>query len=213
MILPFSRSGLLLGLAWCLVLSACGDDQKDGPNVDDGDLGVDVGDDAERADLVTAEGPDIAEADIEEPDIEEPDVPEVPLDQIYQLQRPVEVIIDDRGIPHFYGETDQDVFYAAGYQMAVDRLYHMAMTRRRAHGRMAEVLGESALADDELARIFDWKGYGRRDSARMSQENEESWGIVVAWVSGVNRRIDEIHAEDVPLPYGFGPAEQGFLPE
>ena len=135
------------------------------------------------------------------------------LTETYALAGEVETIVDDRGIPHFYGGTDQDVFYAAGYKMATDRLYHMAMTRRRAYGRMSEVLGDQGVADDELARIFDWSGFGIRDSRVAKQVNPETWGIIVAWVSGVNRRVAEIHAGQAPLPYGFGPDEYDFLPE
>lgn len=137
----------------------------------------------------------------------------IPLDDVYTLENDVETIIDDRGIPHFYGKTDQDVFYAAGYKMATDRLYHMAMTRRRAYGRMAEVLGESGVADDELARIFDWAHFGIRDTRVLKEVNPETYGVIVAWISGVNRRVAEIHAGEVPLPYGFGPDEFDFTPE
>ncbi|MBL8976091.1 MAG: penicillin acylase family protein, partial [Myxococcales bacterium] len=33
------------------------------------------------------------------------------------LRAEVEILIDDRGIPHIYAEHDRDLFYAAGYQM------------------------------------------------------------------------------------------------
>ena len=48
---------------------------------------------------------------------------------------PVDVLVDDNGVPHIYGTTDRDAFYGAGYMMAHDRMLQVDMTRRRALGR------------------------------------------------------------------------------
>jgi len=125
----------------------------------------------------------------------------------------VEIIIDDNGIPHIYGRTDEDAFYGAAYQMAVDRLFHMETTRRRAQGRLAEVLGEDGVEDDEVSRVFDFAGWGAQHSVKMMDEAPELYALLTAWTDGVNARIAEISAGDAPLPHGFGPDEFDFLPE
>ena len=125
----------------------------------------------------------------------------------------LEIIIDDRGVPHIYGATDDDAFYGAGYQMATDRLFHMEMTRRRAHGRAAEVIGADAVEDDELARVFDWPGWARKHSELMAADNPETYAVLDAWSRGVNARIAEVRAGDVPLPHGFGADAYDFVPE
>lgn len=125
----------------------------------------------------------------------------------------LEIIIDDRGIPHIYGATDDDAFYGAGYQMASDRLFHMEMTRRRAYGRAAEVIGPDAVDDDDLARVFDWPGWARQHGELMQSDNPETYAVLEAWTRGVNARIAEVRAGDVPLPHGFGPGEFDFLPD
>lgn len=125
----------------------------------------------------------------------------------------LEIIVDDLGIPHVYGATDEDAFYGAGYQMAVARLYHMDMTRRGAYGRQAEVLGTDRVEDDRLARTFDWAGWGLRHAERMAMENPETLALIDAWTRGVNARVDEVLGGDAPLPYGFGPDEHDFVPE
>jgi len=125
----------------------------------------------------------------------------------------LEILVDDRGIPHIYGATDDDTFYGAGYQMASDRLFHMEMMRRRAQGRAAEVLGADAVADDELARVFDWPGWARRHDAKMAEQNGDTHALLEAWCRGVNARIAEVHAGDVAVPHGFGPDAFDFLPE
>jgi penicillin amidase len=124
----------------------------------------------------------------------------------------LEIIIDDRGVPHVFAATDEDAFYGSGYQMASDRLFHMEMTRRRAHGRAAEVVGARAVEDDELARIFDWPGWASQHEALMKAENPETYAALEAWSRGVNARIAEVEAGTAPLPHGFGPDLYDFMP-
>lgn len=129
------------------------------------------------------------------------------------LSAPVEIRLDTRGIPHIYGQNDLDVFFASGYQVATDRLFQMDLLRRRAYGRGAEVLGESKLDEDRISRIFDFERWGKLDAERLKAESPEDYRLFVAWVAGVNRRIDEINAGAAPLPYGFGPNELNYMPE
>ncbi|MBK8716125.1 MAG: penicillin acylase family protein [Deltaproteobacteria bacterium] len=125
----------------------------------------------------------------------------------------LEIIIDDLGVPHVFAATDADAFYGAGYQMASDRLFHMEMTRRRALGRQAEVLGQAAVEDDELARIFDWPGWAAKHTELMRTDNPETYAVLEAWTRGVNARIDEIEAGEAPRPHGLGPDLYDFVPE
>ncbi|MCA9621261.1 MAG: penicillin acylase family protein, partial [Myxococcales bacterium] len=136
-------------------------------------------------------------------------------------ESPVEILIDDRGIPHIYAQSDRDLFWAYGYQLASDRLHQLDMFRRFAHGRLSEVLGadgagsvgESSLADDRFARLFDWKRWGREDAALMQRDEPEHWALTSAWVDGVNARIAEVNGGTVAKPYGFGPDELDYDPE
>lgn len=124
----------------------------------------------------------------------------------------LEIVIDDNGIPHIYGRTDLDAFYGAGYQMAADRLFHMETTRRRAYGTLAEVLGEQAQGDDELSRLFDFAGWGRRHAELMRVDAPDTHALIASWADGVNQRIAEIEAGDAPVPQGFGPDAFDFRP-
>lgn len=125
----------------------------------------------------------------------------------------VEVIIDPRGMPHIYAATDYDLMYAAGYQVATDRLFQMDLLRRRALGRQAEVLGEGKLSEDQLARLMDFPRWGTEGAARMKEEAAEDYRLFVSWVAGVNKRIAEVNEGAAPLPYGFGPGELDYKPE
>ena len=102
---------------------------------------------------------------------------------------PVEILIDDMGVPHIYAQNDADVFYGAGYQMATDRLYQMEMLRRFAYGRLAEVLGEAGLERDKQARVFDLPRWGRADAELMRKTEAERARLLRAWVAGINARV------------------------
>jgi len=126
---------------------------------------------------------------------------------------PVDIVIDDMGVPHVYAANDADAFYGAGYQMATDRLYQIEMIRRRALGRVAEVLGESRLDEDTLARTFDLVRLGRADARVTRRADPERARLLRAWVAGINARIAEVRAGSVPLPFGFRASEHDFMPE
>jgi penicillin G amidase len=135
------------------------------------------------------------------------------IDEFPGLSAPVEILIDDRGIPHIYGQVDLDVMYASGYQMATDRLFQMDLMRRRALGRQAEVLGPDFVSQDQISRIFDLPRWGAANVERLRDEEPEIYQRLVAWLAGVNARIAQVLAGEVPLPYGFGPDETNAMPE
>jgi penicillin amidase len=77
------------------------------------------------------------------------------------LDGPVDVVYDDRGVPHIYGSTVHDVILAEGFLMSRDRFAQMEFIRRNVLGRLAEVAGalDAGLVDaDYEARVA---GYGR----------------------------------------------------
>lgn len=135
------------------------------------------------------------------------------IDEFPGLSGPVEILIDERGIPHVYGQADLDVMYASGYQMATDRLFQMDLVRRRALGRQAEVLGPDFVGQDEISRIFDLPRWGAANVERLRDDDPDTYRLIVAWLAGVNARIEEVREGAVPLPYGFGPDEADYLPE
>jgi hypothetical protein len=40
------------------------------------------------------------------------------------ISAPVEIVRDNANVPHIFGETDSDVYFALGYAHAQDRLWH-----------------------------------------------------------------------------------------
>ena len=70
------------------------------------------------------------------------------------LIKPVDIIRDSYGMPHIYAQTDADSYFALGYCMAQDRLFHMDLTRRAARGKLAEILGQDLVAVDKFFRTI-----------------------------------------------------------
>ena len=48
------------------------------------------------------------------------------------ISAPVEIVRDHSNVPHIFGKTDADVFFALGYAHAQDRLWQMVILRRTA---------------------------------------------------------------------------------
>lgn len=65
------------------------------------------------------------------------------------LQDKVEVTYDNHGIPHISAANVHDLYFAQGYVQARDRMWQMDFMRRRATARLAELLGEGRIGDDE----------------------------------------------------------------
>lgn len=131
----------------------------------------------------------------------------------YALSAPVEVARDGLGVPHIYGRTDEDVFYASGYTQAVDRLFQMDVVRRSARGALAALVGPERLAQDRLIHLMGVAHWGRESAARVRREHPEVYRLTSAWVAGVNRRVAEVRDGSAPRPPGFRSTELDALPE
>jgi penicillin amidase len=70
----------------------------------------------------------------------------------------VEVLRDRFGVPQIFASCEEDLFFTQGYVHAQDRFFQMELGRRAGHGRLSELLGESALGFDRLSRTV---GFGR----------------------------------------------------
>ena len=64
----------------------------------------------------------------------------------------VKIVRGPYGVPAVTGATDFDAWWGVGYAVAQDRLFQLELFRRATSGRLAEILGESYLDDDLIAR-------------------------------------------------------------
>ena len=68
--------------------------------------------------------------------------------QINGLSAEVDIVRNNANVPHIFGATDADIYFALGFAHAQDRLWQMTMLRRTAQGRLSEVFGERTLKID-----------------------------------------------------------------
>lgn len=110
------------------------------------------------------------------------------------LRAPVAVRFDEYAVPHVRGESLRDVAAALGWLHANDRLFQLEMGRRRACGRLAEVVGVAALAEDVRMRQLDIRGTAEKYLAALEPESRE---LLDAYALGVNAWLEE-HRGDLP---------------
>jgi len=125
------------------------------------------------------------------------------------LERPVNVLRDRWGVAHIYAENQHDLFFAQGVVAAQDRLFQMELWKRAGQGRLAEILGPSALARDVNARALRYRGNMQVEYESYSPDTR---GILTAFTDGINSYIASLTAPGGPgLPIEFQLA--GFSPD
>ncbi|MBI3504341.1 MAG: penicillin acylase family protein [Proteobacteria bacterium] len=105
------------------------------------------------------------------------------------LDSAVEVRRDRWGVPHIYAKTQHDLFFAQGYVVAQDRLFQLEMWRRMGEGRLAEVLGPSAVGRDRIARLLAYRGDWNAEYRSYASDTR---AILEAFTAGLNAYIAEV---------------------
>jgi penicillin G amidase len=125
------------------------------------------------------------------------------------LERPVNVLRDRWGVAHIYAQNQHDLFFAQGVVAAQDRLFQMELWKRAGQGRLAEILGPSALPHDVNARALRYRGDMQAEYESYSPDTQ---AILTAFTDGINSYIASLTAPGGPgLPIEFQLA--GFLPD
>jgi penicillin amidase len=125
------------------------------------------------------------------------------------LKQPVKVLRDRWGVAHIYAQNQHDLFFAQGYVAAQDRLFQMELWKRSGQGRLAEVLGPSALQRDVNARLLSYRGDMKAEYESYSPDTQS---ILEAFTDGINAYIAGRLAPGGPgLPIEF--QLTGFKPE
>lgn len=121
--------------------------------------------------------------------------------QIKGLDSPITVTTDRFGIPTITASTRKDAALALGYVTAQDRLFQMDLLRRRASGRLSEIVGDIAIEADKRQRVI---GFNRVAQATAANLPDEQRKILAAYADGVNafiRQMDTAPFEFLLLGY------------
>jgi len=103
------------------------------------------------------------------------------------LHANVSVYRDTYGVPHIYAENEHDLFHAAGFVIAQDRLWQLDMIRRTGAGRLSEIFGEPGVESDKFLRTVGFRRIARRMVERMDPDARRT---AEAYVSGINAFIE-----------------------
>ncbi|MDJ0924301.1 MAG: penicillin acylase family protein [Acidimicrobiia bacterium] len=116
--------------------------------------------------------------------------------EITGLDGDVEIIRDERGIPHIYASTIHDLFLAQGFVHAQDRFWQMDTWRHIGAGRISEMFGEDQVETDAFLRTMGWA-----ELAAQQYETTSALGrdALAGYVAGVNALI----ATRSPAELGF----------
>ena len=108
------------------------------------------------------------------------------------LSAPVEIVHDNANVPHIFGQSDADVYFALGYSHAQDRFWQMITMRRTAQGRLSEVFGARTVRIDKLMRRFDIYNLAR---SSVEAQDAQTRAALDAYAAGVNARIEEVNRD------------------
>lgn len=106
------------------------------------------------------------------------------------ISAPVEIVRNNDNVPHIFGKTDEDVFFALGFAHAQDRLWQMTMLRRTAQGRLSELFGPATVKVDELMRRYDLYGLALQS---VEAQDPQTRRALEAYAAGVNAWIGEVN--------------------
>ncbi len=118
----------------------------------------------------------------------------------------VTIVRDEFAIADVIAKHAVDTWFGMGYVSACDRMFQMDYDRRRATGRLAEILGRSALSADVLARRLNIESYAKTDYANLGATTR---GNFDAYTAGVNDALASmsITTEEELGDYRFEPWE------
>ena len=124
--------------------------------------------------------------------------------QIPGLENKVDVYTDPYGVPHVYANNEEDLFFAAGYIAARDRLFQLSMVSLAVRGGLASVLGPDYLKTDVYFRTWKIHDTAIKMVENMDVSNKE---IFKSFCDGINYRVGEV-IDDPPVEFkilGFKP--------
>lgn len=116
------------------------------------------------------------------------------------LDKPVEILLDEWGVPHIYAQSTSDVYFAQGFNVARDRLWQLDFWRRRGLGLLSEVFGDRLVPWDRAARRLIYRKDMRAEWLAYSNSTKS---VASSFVAGINAFIDLIDRGLVNLPLEF----------
>ena len=108
-----------------------------------------------------------------------------------------DIYTDAFGVPHVFAQNEEDLFYAAGYYAARDRLFQMSIVNFSVRGELSSALGDELIDSDIYLRT--WRIH---DTAKklVSELDPQTVQLINAFCAGINYRIQEVY-NDLPIEF------------
>lgn len=122
------------------------------------------------------------------------------------------VYVDNHGIPHIYGDHQNDAAFGLGYMHAKERYFQMELITRTVQGKMSEILSDKTLGSDNFWRPYEFE----RKSVELLEEYKTKspafYEYIQAYAAGVNEYLLNNDNTD-PLYKAIGVEPQAWKPE
>jgi penicillin amidase len=103
-------------------------------------------------------------------------------------------------VPHIYAKSQDDLFFAQGFNAARDRLFQIDLWHRRGLGQLAEVFGPTYVEQDRATRLFLYRGDMHPEWLSYGSDAKR---IATAFVAGINAYIDYLKENPDRMPFEF----------
>ncbi len=122
------------------------------------------------------------------------------------LSQPVEILYDDRMVPHIFAQSAEDAFFAQGYATAALRLWQMEFQTHAAAGRLAEILGHrtairAAIIEHDRKKRLEGLPLAAQKAVEHWKKDPESFKKLERYADGVNAYINSLSYAELPLEY------------
>ncbi len=112
----------------------------------------------------------------------------------------VDVVYDDRGVPHIFATSEDDAYRVLGYVVARDRLFQMDLQTRATKGTLSELAGARLVSVDSSSRALGLARAAEQKFAALDKSSA-SYRALMAYSDGVNAWIDGLQPRDYPMEY------------
>ena len=110
----------------------------------------------------------------------------------------VEVYFDDYGVPSVFASNDSDMYKAAGYIGARDRLFQMSFMKYAYKGQLSLVLNDSLFAEDTFLRTL---GFEKIAKETLEKVPSSTLQHLEDTCFGINTYVQSLSPQDYPLEF------------
>jgi penicillin amidase len=128
--------------------------------------------------------------------------------KIKGIKSNVQVVVDDKLVPHVFAEQENDAYFVQGYLHAKFRLWQMEFQTLAAAGRLSEIVGSKALKFDRNQRRLGMV-YAAENALVAMEQDPATKSALDAYTAGVNSYINELDNGALPVEYKL----LGYTPE